>query len=101
MQNDFIQLQNFIEEMKSNSSVLIKKEILLKYDSPFLRKIFEYTYSPFKQYHVTSANLKKRSDLTLVDNYNDLFLLSLVTFLDLWLAFFISCDLLVSRKSFI
>ena len=47
MQNDFIQLQNFIEEMKSNSSVLIKKEILLKYDSPFLRKIFEYTYSPF------------------------------------------------------
>ena len=79
MQNDSIQsiqleyLQHFIEEMKSNSSVLIKKQILIKYDSPFLRKIFEYTYSPFKQYHVTSANLKKRSDLTLVYNYNDLF----------------------------
>ena len=72
MQTDFIKLREFIEEMKATSSTNAKKEILLKYDSPFLRKIFKYTYTPFKQYHVTSANLKKRSDL-ISDNYLDLF----------------------------
>lgn len=72
MQTDFIKLREFIEEMKATSSTNAKKEILLKYDSPFLRKIFKYTYTPFKQYHVTSANLKKRSDL-ISDNYSDLF----------------------------
>lgn len=62
----------FIDEMKATSSTNDKKAILKKYDSPFLRKLFEYTYSPFKQYYVTSANLKKRADLT-VDSYSDLF----------------------------
>ena len=62
----------FIEEMKATSSTNDKKAILKKYDSPFLRKLFEYTYSPFKQYYVTSANLKKKSDLSM-DNYADFF----------------------------
>jgi len=72
MHTDFTNLRAFIEEMKATSSTNAKKEILQKYDSPFLRKIFKYTYTPFKQYHVTSANLKKRSDL-IFDNYTDLF----------------------------
>jgi DNA ligase-1 len=72
MKTDFTNLRSFIEEMKATSSTNAKKEILQKYDSPFLRKIFKYTYTPFKQYHVTSANLKKRSDL-IFDNYTDLF----------------------------
>ena len=72
MKTDFTNLRAFIEEMKATSSTNAKKEILQKYDSPFLRKIFKYTYTPFKQYHVTSANLKKRSDLRF-DNYTDLF----------------------------
>ena len=72
MHTDFTNLRNFIEEMKATSSTNAKKEILQKYDSPFLRKIFEYTYSPFKQYYVTSDNLKKRSDLSF-DNYGDQF----------------------------
>ena len=72
MQTDFTNLRAFIEEMKATSSTNAKKEILQKYDSPFLRKIFKYTYTPFKQYHVTSTNLKKRSDLSF-DNYTDLF----------------------------
>ena len=46
MTQDFQQLRNFIEEMKATSSTNAKKEILKKYDSPFLRKIFEYTYTP-------------------------------------------------------
>lgn len=69
---DFQQVVNFIEEMKATSSTNDKKEILRRYDSPVLRKLFEYTYSPFKQYYVTSDNLKKRQDLSF-DNYDDLF----------------------------
>ena len=72
MHTEFTKLRGFIEEMKATSSTNAKKEILLKYDSAFLRRVFEYTYSPFKQYHVTSDNLKKRVDLSF-DNYDDLF----------------------------
>lgn len=69
---NFKVVARFIEEMKATSSTNNKKAILKKYDSPFLRKLFEYTYSPYKQYYVTSANLKKNSELA-VDNYEDLF----------------------------
>jgi DNA ligase-1 len=69
---DFQTVVNFIEEMKATSSTNDKKAILQKYDSPMLRKLFEYVYSPFKQYYVTSDNLKKRQDLSF-DNYDDLF----------------------------
>jgi DNA ligase-1 len=70
--HDFQTVVNFIEEMKATSSTNDKKSILQKYDSPVLRKLFEYVYSPFKQYYVTSDNLKKRQDLSF-DNYDDLF----------------------------
>jgi DNA ligase-1 len=74
MKDQLSRLRDFIEEMKATSSTNSKKEIIKKYDSPFLRRIFEYTYSPFKQYGVTSDNLKKRPDLKF-DNYDDLFAL--------------------------
>ncbi len=74
MQAELSKLRDFIDEMKATSSTNLKKEIIQRYDSPFLRKIFEYTYSPFKQYGVTSENLKKRQDLKF-DNYTDLFAL--------------------------
>lgn len=70
--HDFQTVVNFIEEMKATSSTNDKKSILQKYDSPVLRKLFEYVYSPFKQYYVTSDNLKKRQDLSF-NNYDDLF----------------------------
>lgn len=69
---NFKVVAQFIDEMKATSSTNDKKAILKKYDSPFLRKLFEYTYSPYKQYYVTSANLKKNSELV-VDNYEDIF----------------------------
>lgn len=74
MKNELSKLKTFIDEMKATSSTNAKKELIQRYDSPFLRKIFEYTYSPFKQYGVTSENLKKRQDLKF-DNYDDLFTL--------------------------
>ena len=71
---DFKIVAEFIEEMRLTSSTNDKKAILLKYDSPILRKLFEYVYHPFKQYYVTSANLKKNSDkVTKVDVYDNLF----------------------------
>jgi DNA ligase-1 len=70
MKSDLRKLADFINEMKSTSSTNSKKEIIQKYDSEFIRRTFEYTYSPFKQYHVTSENLKKRQDLCF-DNYED------------------------------
>jgi len=69
---DFQDVAQFIDEMKATSSTNDKKVILQKYDTPNLRKLFEYVYSPFKQYYVTSDNLKKRQDLNL-DNEYDLF----------------------------
>lgn len=74
MTNDLIQLANFIDEMKATSSTNSKKEILSRYGSPFMLKLFEYVYSPFKQYNVTSDNLKKNIHLT-SDGYSDLFAL--------------------------
>lgn len=72
-QTDFTHLANFIGEMKATSSTNQKKEILKKYDSPFLRKILEYTYSPFKQYYVTKDTLLKRHDLCHPGVYDNLF----------------------------
>jgi DNA ligase-1 len=70
MRENFQELKSFIDEMKATSSTNSKKEIIKRYDSEFLRKIFEYVYSPFKQYGVTSENLIRRSDLRF-DNYGD------------------------------
>lgn len=74
MKNELQNVANFIEEMKATSSTNTKKEILAKYDSSFLRKLFEYVYTPFKQYYVTSSNLIKHPELS-VDTYDDLFML--------------------------
>ena len=56
------ELQEFINQMQATSSSLEKVEIL-KQQSEFIQKILEYTYNPFKQYHVTSKTCIKNSDL--------------------------------------
>lgn len=70
--NSLKTIQEFIEAMNLTSSTNDKKAVLKQFDSPYLRKVLEYTYSPFKQYYVTPANLKKHSELQF-DNYSDLF----------------------------
>ena len=70
---EFKRAADFIEEMKATSSTNQKKEILTKYDSPFLRKLLEYTYTPFKQYYVTKDTLLKRQDLCHPGIYSNLF----------------------------
>jgi len=77
-------LQQFVERSNSTNSNTDKLNVLRDYisDQEVLQAL-RYVYSPFKQYYVTSKNLKKRSDLvspignqfgtifTLLDTLND------------------------------
>lgn len=69
----FKELEKFVEELKSTTSTLDKVEIIKNCNSDFIKKIILYTYHPFKQYHVTSKNLKKRNDLSNFVTTSDFF----------------------------
>lgn len=56
-----IELTNFIEAMRATSSSTEKVQII-KDSSSYIHKILEYTYNPFKQYHVTSKTCIKNKD---------------------------------------
>jgi len=56
------ELREFIDQMQATSSSLEKVEIL-KNQSEFIQKVLEYTYNPFKQYHVTGKTCIKNNDL--------------------------------------
>ena len=60
--NNMQELKQFIEKMRATSSSLDKVEILKK-QSNFIKEVLEYTYSPYKQYNVTSETCKKNSKL--------------------------------------
>ncbi len=57
-------LQEFVDKMKSTSSLNEKKEIIktIENDS-FITKVLYYTYNPYFKYHVTSKNCKKNSEI--------------------------------------
>tara|TARA_R110000764_G_scaffold234388_1_gene328212 strand:+ start:531 stop:1805 length:1275 start_codon:yes stop_codon:yes gene_type:complete len=55
-------IEGFIEKMRSTSSANEKVEII-KYESKFIHKVLEYTYNPFKQFHVTSKTCRKNLHL--------------------------------------
>jgi len=58
------ELQEFVNEMKSTSSLLEKKVIIdtIK-DTKFITRSLNYTYDPYKKYYVTSKNCKKMSHI--------------------------------------
>lgn len=80
----FDRLQQFVENSNTTNSNTDKIEVIREFsnDQEVMRAL-RYTYSPFKQYYITSKNLKKRSDLvassqpfgydiiTLLDSLND------------------------------
>ena len=76
-QEDFKELREFVNEMNSSNSTNHKVEVLTKYKyHDFVKKILFYTYHPYWNFGVTSANLKKRSDLIApAEVYDDLFLM--------------------------
>ena len=57
-----IELQNFVDKMRATSSSTDKVQIIKDAD-PFIHKVLEYTYNPFKQYYVTSKTCIKNSQL--------------------------------------
>lgn len=74
---DFRELRKFVNEMNSSNSTNHKVDVLTKYQyHPFIKKILFYTYHPYWNFGVTSANLKKRADLVAsTEVYDDLFLM--------------------------
>ena len=57
-------LQAFVDEMKSTSSLNIKKSIINAYGkNPFIKSALVYALDPYKKYYVTSKTCKKRDDL--------------------------------------
>ena len=57
-----LEYTEFINAMRATSSSTEKVQII-KNASSDVHRLLEYTYNPFKQYHVTSKTCKKRSDL--------------------------------------
>ena len=72
------ELRLFIDEMQATSSSLDKVAIL-KRQSKFIQKVLEYTYNPYKQYHVTSKTCKKNIHLHSHCNHTLFGLLDILT----------------------
>ena len=68
-------LQSFLDEMNASSSGNHKIATIRKHaDNEFLKKVFYYTYNPFKKYGVHTKVLLKNSHLLAPENiYSDLF----------------------------
>jgi DNA ligase 1 len=67
-------IKAFVEQSNSSNSNLDKLKVLEQFkDDLEVTRMLKYVYSPFKQYYVTSKNLKKRSDLMNSHAGNNLF----------------------------
>ena len=71
---EFELLKQLVDELNSSNSTLDKINVLSleKYNNDFIKKVLVATYNPFAKYYVTSANLRKNSNLVTSNNY-DLF----------------------------
>lgn len=67
-------VKQIIEELNKTNSQNEKIEILKKYwSNETFKKVLYYTFNTFLQYHVTSENCKKKSNLTHPDYTDNLF----------------------------
>ena len=62
------ELKIFIEKMRATSSSL-EKIAIIKEQSEWIHGVLEYTYNPYKQYHVTSKTCKKNSNKVSYTDY--------------------------------
>lgn len=73
---DLKRIQEFVDKLKSTNSTNDKIEIIKGYNDDYIiKQVLKYTYSPFKQFHLTSATVKKNKKLEPKEGYNDLFYL--------------------------
>ena len=73
--NDLKRIREFVSRLKSTNATNNKIDIIKEYkEDQVIKEVLKYTYSPFKQYHVTSKNCKKNSDL-IKYGYTNLFCL--------------------------
>ena len=69
-------IQDFVARLKSTNSTNDKIDIIKEYNNDYIiKQVLKYTYSPFKQFHLTSATVKKNKKLEPREGYNDLFYL--------------------------
>ena len=72
MKEDLKILQAFVDEMKSTSSLNIKKTIINAYGKQhFIKNALVYTYDPYKKYYVTSKTCKKNKDICDMNQIHD------------------------------
>jgi DNA ligase-1 len=65
-------LQAFVDEMKSTSSLNIKKSIINAYGkNPFIKSALVYALDPYKKYYVTSKTCKKNVDICDMNKIHD------------------------------
>ena len=67
--NELKNLQELVNDLNTTNSSNTKKDILSVY--PQCTELLKWVYSPYTQFNVTSANLKKRKDLILSNNFED------------------------------
>ena len=73
---DLKRIQDLVTRLKSTNSTNDKIDIIKEYDDDYtIKQVLKYTYSPFKQFHLTSATVKKNKKLEPREGYNDLFYL--------------------------
>tara|TARA_R110001599_G_scaffold110078_1_gene273895 strand:+ start:482 stop:1777 length:1296 start_codon:yes stop_codon:yes gene_type:complete len=73
---DLKRIQEFVDKLKSTNSTNNKIDIIKEYkEDCIINKVLKYTYSPFKQFHLTSATVKKNKKLEPRGGYHDLFYL--------------------------
>ena len=73
---DLKRIQEVVDRLKSTNSTNDKIEIIKEYEDDYtIKKVLKYTYSPFKQFHLTSATVKKNKKLESRGGYHDLFYL--------------------------
>ncbi len=65
-------LQAFVDEMKANSSLNVKKTIINSYGkNSFIKSALVYALDPYKKYYVTSKTCKKNVDICDMNKIHD------------------------------
>ena len=77
--NNLGELQKLVSALNETNSSNEKKEILKRF--PQCQTLLSWTYDPYKQFYVTSKNLKKRSDLTSKINFKAIDIIELLNIL--------------------